>query len=112
MATMLVALAWAYVLFVLYLAYVTLWVAKNNGRLAAAPLPVRFIAWSILGTAAVVDGLFNIVVGSLLFLEPPELHRLMFTDRCKKWMNDPGWRGRIARWVCEGWLNPFEDHHC
>lgn len=112
MITTLYSLGFAYVLFVLYLAYVTLWVARSNGKLATAPLPVRAVAWSILGAALVLDVLFNVTVGSLIYLELPERRRLTFTARCKKWRADSGVRGRFAVWVCEGWLNPFQDHHC
>ena len=65
----------AYALFVFYLAYVALWVAHKNGKLGAAPLPVRAVAWSILAIAIVLDVVFNATVGSVAFLEPPELRR-------------------------------------
>jgi hypothetical protein len=101
-----------FALYVFFLAYVTLWQAKRNGKLAMTPLPVRIMAWTILVIAVVLDVAFNVIVGSLLFLELPELRRLLFTARCKKWMDRSGWRGDIARWVCDGWLNPFQDGHC
>jgi hypothetical protein len=110
--TLLSALVLGYALFVFYLAYVALWEAKRNGKLAAAPLVVRAVAWSILIIAVTLDVLFNVTVGSVLFLEAPELRRLLFTARCKKHMDAPTWRGRLARWFCEGWLNPFQAGHC
>lgn len=110
--TPLLAVALAYALFVFYLAYVALWVAHKNGKLAAAPWPVRGVAWSILVIALALDVLFNVTVGSAIFLEPPEFRRLTFTARCKKWRSSMTRRGAFARWVCEGWLNPFQEHHC
>lgn len=110
--TLLAGIALAYCLFVLYLAYVALWVAHKNGKLAAAPWPVRAVAWSILVVALVLDAVFNVTVGSVVFLEPPELRRLLFTARCAKWRDTMGWRGRFARWFCESWMNPFQAGHC
>jgi len=113
--TPLFAVVFAYLLFVFYLAYVALWAAKQNGKLAAAPLAVRVVAWSILGLALVLDVAFNVIVGSAIFMEPPEFwppKKLTFTARCAKWRSRDGYRARFARWVCEGWLNPFQEHHC
>jgi hypothetical protein len=99
-------------LFTLYLSYCALNAAYKSGKLASTPLPVRGVCWAIFIVALVLDVIFNITVGTLAFLELPELRRLTFTMRCKKHMTATGYRGRLARWVCEGWLNPFEDGHC
>lgn len=101
-----------FVLFALYLSYCTLRVARDNGKLAQAPKIVQAVCWTILITALVLDIVFNFTVGTIVFLEPPSLHRPTFTMRCKKWMRTMSWRGRLARWVCDGWLNPFEAGHC
>lgn len=98
------------VLFLFYLAYVTLRVARDNGKLGQAPKIVQAIAWSIIYVGLVLDVLFNVTVGSVMFLEFPELKRLTFTARCKKHLEESGRRGDLARWVCFGWLNPFEEH--
>ena len=108
----LAVLAFTYALFLFYLAYCTLWQAKKSGKWEKLPWPVRAMAWGILGPGVVLDGLFNVTIGSVAFWEWPELNRLMFTARCSKWMRDQGWRGRLARWVCDGWLNPFQENHC
>lgn len=110
--TALYALVLAEMLFVFYLAYVAILVAKLNGKLDAAPRIVRGVCWLNLAIAVCLDALFNVTLGSLLFLEPPQLRRLMFTARCAKWREDSGYRGRLARWICDGWLNPFQEHHC
>lgn len=99
-------------LFTLYLSYCALNVAYKNGKLRAAPKLVQGVCWTIFITALVLDVIFNVTVGTLAFLELPELRRLTFTMRCKKHMSADGWRGKLARWVCEGWLNPFEAGHC
>lgn len=99
-------------MFALYLSYCTLRVAYDNGKLRAAPKLVQGVCWSIFIFALALDVLLNVTLGTLLFFERPELRRLTFTMRCKKHMNALNWRGRIARWVCDGWLNPFEAGHC
>lgn len=105
-------LLWAFALWVFYLAYVTLWVAKHNGKLDSTPRIVKALCFFTLGIGIVLDVGFNIVVASVIFMEPPTLAWLTFTARCAKWRQDQGYRGRLARWVCDGWLNPFQEHHC
>lgn len=112
MKILLEAAALAYLLFIFYLAYCAIWEARRLGRLAAAPLAVKAIVYSILAVGVVLDAAFNVTVGSALFLEPPNLRRPLFTARCKAHLEDEGWRGRIARFVCDGWLNPFQPGHC
>jgi hypothetical protein len=99
-------------LFALYLSYCTLRVANDNGKLRAAPTIVQLVCGVIFIVALALDVIFNVTVGTIVFFELPEIRRLTFTMRCKKWMTDDGWRGRFARWVCDGWLNPFEAGHC
>jgi hypothetical protein len=112
--TFLGAAALTLALFTMYLAYCTLRVARDNGKLRAAPWPVQIVCYALLAVALVCDVLFNVLIGSLIFVEFPDLRRPTFTHRCKKHMNDAdgGWRMRLGRWVCDGWLNPFEAGHC
>lgn len=106
------SILFVFTLFALYLSYVTLRVARDNGKLASAPRIVQAVCWTILIVAFGLDIVFNLTVGTIAFLELPSLHRPTFTMRCKKHMASMSWRGRLARWVCEGWLNPFEAGHC
>lgn len=99
-------------LFALYLAYCTLRVARDNGKLAKAPVIVRGLCWALLICGLVLDVLFNIFIGSVMFRELPSIRRLTFTARCTSHFSASGFRGDLARWVCEGWLNPFEADHC
>lgn len=101
-----------YGLYVAFLAYVAILAASRNGKLKFTPWPVRWTAYSIVGVAVVLDVLFNVTIGSLLFLEAPDLRRPLFTQRCKAHLAAEGWRGDIARWVCSSWLNPFDAGHC
>lgn len=104
----------ALVLYSLYLAYCTLRAMRDTGRLDRMPRFVRAHCWLILATALGLDIIFNFTVGTLVFLELPTCMRPTFTQRCKKWMHrtDGGWRTRLAKWVCDSWLNPAEPGHC
>ena len=57
-----------------------------------------------------VDIGFNFVFGTLLFLERP--YELTLTQRCDRHLKDTGFRGSIARALCNHLLNPFEPDHC
>lgn len=109
---LLVILLYIWALYVFFLAYVTIMVAKRNDRLARAPLIVRFAAYATLAVGASLDVVFNFTLGSLVFLQLPSLRRPTFSQRCADLRIDSGWRGRAARWVCDGWLNLFADEHC
>lgn len=99
-----------FLLYVFFLAYCALNLAKRNGKLEAMPQPAKACAFAILAIAVALDVVFNVTLGSLLFLEPPS--SLLFTARCSSHLYESGWRGRLARWFCDGWLNPIEPGHC
>lgn len=78
---------------------------------AWATLPI--VTKTILAPFAalyLVDVAFNVTAGSVLFLRVP--HELTFTKRCDESLPDPGWRGKLARFVCSKFLNPFDPDHC
>lgn len=106
------AVLMTFALYVLFLAYCTVNVARKNGKLAMAPRVVQALAYTAVGIGFVLDVLFNIFIGSFMFLELPHYRRLTFTARCKSHLEDQGWRGGRARAICDGWLNPFEAGHC
>lgn len=108
----LIAYVLAFVLYGLFLSYCTLRVMRSTGRLAAQPAIARAHCYALLYFTLGLDVFFNLTIGTLLFVEVPELSRLTFTARCQKHMTDEGFNGRVARWVCEGWLNPGEPGHC
>jgi len=60
----------------------------------------------------VVDFVFNIIVGSISFLELPR--EKYFTARCARHIKSPGWRGKVAHFWCREFLNPFDPTgtHC
>lgn len=79
-----------------------------------------FISWWIDGfwyyisaaVALVSDVLFNFVFGTVSFLELPQ--EWLFTYRCSRHLKDRGWRGKIARWFCRNFMDPFDPdgRHC
>lgn len=61
---------------------------------------VIFFALPFALIGLVADALFNIVIGTVLFLELPEFDRILFTARISKWANKSGYRKPLARWFC------------
>src|SRR6478609_4225808 len=96
----------------LYLMYVALHASMKNGKFQQAPKLVQGLSYFLLVFMVTADVLFNVVFGSFLFLELPSVRALTFTARCSGHLKDDNWRGDLARWVCEGWLNIFEENHC
>jgi hypothetical protein len=95
-----------------FLAYCTAVKIRDEGRLAEMPAVARGHVYAIVYLAAILDIAFNVTVGTLIFLQPPHPKRLLFTARLKSWKDDTGYRGRFARWFCDGWLNPGDKGHC
>lgn len=92
----------------LYLSVMHLKAARDAGRLT---LGAKIFGYPWLALALVVDVLFNLVTGTLLFLELPR--ELLFTSRVSRWNDRPGWRGDLARWFCAQLLDPFDaGGHC
>ena len=100
------------VFWALFLAYVALHAAQRNGKLAATPIYVRVLSYTLVAIMWTFDVVFNLTVGTLIFVELPSTKALTFTARCEVHLDDTNFRGGIARWVCNGWLNPFEAGHC
>lgn len=95
-----------------FLAYCTAVKMRDEGRLAEMPTLARGHVYAIVYFAAILDMIFNVVIGSFIFLQPPHPQRLLFTARLKSWKEDTGYRGKFARWFCNGWLNPGDKGHC
>lgn len=70
------------------------------------------LGYIVAVTGWVLDVLYNIVWGSVIFLQLPHYSRLTFTARLKYNKTRPGWRNRLAIWFCETLLNPYDSGHC
>jgi len=65
----------------------------------------------------VVDFFFNLVIGSLCYMELPPYWKgeLLFTARCKRHLTGSlGWRNDVAHFWCKNFMNPFDPSgtHC
>jgi hypothetical protein len=105
-------LALALGLWALFLMYCALHASIKNGKfyITLFPWPVRSISYALLFMMVGADAVFNLTIGSIVFLELPK--SWMFTTSCSSHLEESGWRGDLARWICNGWLNPFEEGHC
>lgn len=92
-----------------YLSVMHLDSARRRGKLTPA---AKVLGYPWLAVGLVVDALFNIVVGSLIFLEPPR--EFLFTARVSRLNDGEDWRGKLARWFCTQLLDPFDPDgkHC
>lgn len=75
----------------------------------------RVNAYILLAIGLTLDLILNVVVASILFLEPPRLRELLLTARLSRLVKtDSGWRGRLARWICHHLLDQFDPKgkHC
>lgn len=90
-----------------YLSVMHLKAARDAGRLTPA---AKVLGYPWLAVGLLLDVIFNAVVGTLAFLEPPR--EWLFTSRVSRWNDRPGWRGDLARWFCSELLDPFDAGHC
>lgn len=95
------------VTWVFYLAIMTLKRHREN-----LTTPAKFFAYPIIYLGLAVDVVFNVIAGSVFFLEPPK--QLLFTGRVESHMHRTNWRGKLARWFCFHFLDMFDPDgkHC
>lgn len=92
-----------------YLSIMHLKTARNQGKLTKTAKVIAY-PWLVIGL--LVDVLFNLVVGTLVFAELPR--EFLFTTRVSRLNDDGGWRGKLSRWFCSELLDPFDPagKHC
>lgn len=75
-------------------------------------LETKVFAYPLAFVGVVADALYNVVVGTVLFLELPQ--EWLLTKRLKRHLEDDSFRGVIARWLCRHLLDPFDPKgtHC
>jgi len=85
---------------------------RHRARGREVPWAFRALAYPTLGLFVIVDVLFNAVYGTVMFLELPK--EWLFTARVSRWNDTEGWRGALARWLCENLLDPADPdgRHC
>lgn len=101
-----VSLASLYVLWVLFLGVMNLARAQQAGHLG----PVAYaLAWPLLVLAIALDIAINVTLGTLLWLELPNIQRLTLSARLDHLIKfGTGWRRRWAFWFVNTLLEPFD----
>ena len=99
-----------YALWIFYLAIMSLSRAKQEGTISRIAL---LLGYPILLIGVVLDFIVNLIIMSLLFLEPPK--ELLVTKRLTRHVQKgKGWRQKLAYWICHHLLNAFDPSgdHC
>lgn len=91
----------------MYLAVMAL--LREKERLS---VETKVFAYPLVAVGYVSDVVLNVVIGSVIFLEPPR--EFVLTKRVSRLNNLDTWRGKVARWICLHLLDPFDPkgHHC
>lgn len=103
-------IASTYILWMFYLAVMSLMRARDLGKLSR---PAYILGLPILWVGLTINMLVNLFVAPLLFLEPPK--ELRVTSRLTRLVHQRGgWRGKLALWICINLLDQFDPsgHHC
>ena len=92
------------VLWTTFLAY-----AAIKPRWKSLRWEVKFVGALVVAVGLVVDVALNIVPGAIL-----GFGNWTLSQKCKRLRReDMGWRGNVAEYLCENWLNPFDGgDHC
>ena len=109
-ATILYAGGALYVLWILYLAVMSLARAREDGRLSLA---ATVLGYPLLVVGTVCNVLVNWTVLTVLFLELPR--EAMFSSRVTRHcLYGTGWRRRLACFICHDLLDAFDPsgRHC
>lgn len=99
-----------YVLWIFYLAVMSLYRAKKEDKLTKAAL---VLGYPILIIGAVLDLSVNILICTLIFLERPK--ELLVTERLSRHIKSKsGYRHNIAKWICRNLLDSIDPSgiHC
>lgn len=77
-------------------------------RWPTLPLASKVLGFPAAFVAYILDVLLNWTVCIVIFWDLPKEKTI--TERLHRYQD--GWRAKIARWVCEHLLNPFDAEHC
>lgn len=69
---------------------------------------VKAVGLVVVFAGFILDIALNIVPGLIL-----GFGNLTISQKCKRLgREDSGWRGHTARYLCQNWLNVFDQEHC
>jgi hypothetical protein len=92
--------------YILFMAYGTLHRLQKAGMLDWFD---KFFLSPFVVIGYLEDIVFRMLFGTFLYMDF-SFDTLVFTAQCKKWLNDPGWRGLEARWWQKR-LNKIDPNH-
>ena len=111
-----------------FFSFIFLWilfanlVTIKNKYVKTSPITVQVLfKWLIAVPFVLMDVIFNIVYGTVMFLQLPQVKGLKgwtFTERCSKilkeeWASEnKSWRFKIALFICHYMLEPWDPNHC
>lgn len=128
MEILLYSFIFMYVTWALYLAVMNLIRVKKD-----MPIFAKVFAYPLAFIGVILDVILNVVVGSIIFVQIPNLRHLLFTARLQEHLDnmdayydawDRGerpdasrldlWRWDAAMWICRNLLDPFDSRgfHC
>ncbi|MCX8003431.1 MAG: hypothetical protein N2688_00495 [Burkholderiaceae bacterium] len=114
LTTAALALAYCYVVWLLYVLVMGFYRAHLAGRLH--PGTVRFwLAAPVVVVGYLADIVLQWTVGTVLFADLPRPGENLLTARLKRYMRGRDhWRRRWAEWICTHLLDPFDPKgdHC
>lgn len=97
-----------YGLWILYLAIMALYSARESKSLTAW---AARLAYPILMLGYLVDFLVNVTLLSVIMLEVPQ--ELLVTSRLTRHINDESsWRKSVATWICQNLLDFADPSGC
>jgi hypothetical protein len=100
-----------WILWIFYLAVMSLFRANENKTLS---LPAKILGYPVLIIGVLLDAMLNIFLLSLILFERP--YEWLITKRLARHIkNGTGWRFKLALWICQHLLNPFDPDqrgHC
>lgn len=91
------------IVWVIFLAYASLKIHWHS-----LPVEVR-----IVGALVVLFGfLLDVVMNWTLGLALGVTKDFTLSQKCKRLAKLGGWRAAVARYLCQNWLNVFDQEHC
>jgi uncharacterized protein with PQ loop repeat len=81
--------------------------ARDAGRI---PPDTLRICQAVLLVGLAFDVLYNVIIGTIIFLDLPREATL--TARLIRYKKAGGWRGKVANYICANLLDPFDPSGC
>lgn len=102
-----IAFLMLYLLWLFYLAVMSLKRARDNGTLSKS---AYYLAQPIVIFGVAYDVVCNLTAMSLIMLEIPKEWKV--TDRVSRHLDGQKNRGRISRYMCHDFLDPYDPSGC